>query len=72
MVSRLSCISHCCGRGYNIGMRIIEEFLAKTAELPLWSKTPCADFREAMDVVAKVGRHHFFHRRSCDGRQSLG
>ena len=35
-------------------MRIIEEFLAKTAELPLWSKTPCADFREAMDVVAKV------------------
>jgi hypothetical protein len=42
------------GRGYNIGMRIIEEFLAKTAELPLWSKTPCADFREAMDVVAKV------------------
>ena len=41
--------------GYNIGMRLIEEFLAKTAELPLWSKTPCADFKEAMDVVAKVG-----------------
>lgn len=35
-------------------MRIVDEFLAKTAELPLWSKTPCSDFREAMEVVAKV------------------
>ena len=40
--------------GYNIGMRLVDEFLAKTAELPLWSRTPCADFREAMEVVAKV------------------
>ena len=44
-----------CRRGYNIGMRIVEEFLAKTAELPLWSRTPCADFREAMEVLSKVG-----------------
>ena len=36
-------------------MRIVEEFLAKTAELPLWSRTPCADFREAMEVLSKVG-----------------
>jgi hypothetical protein len=42
-------------RGYNIGIRIVDEFLAKTVELPLWSRAPCADFREAMEVVAKVG-----------------
>jgi hypothetical protein len=40
--------------GYNIGIRIIEEFLAKTAELPLWSKSPCADFHESIEVLAKV------------------
>lgn len=36
------------GRGYNIGIRLIDEFLAK-------SKTgKCGDFRETVDRVAKV------------------
>lgn len=35
-------------RGYNIGTRLIEEFLAKTGALK------CTDFREMADMIAKV------------------
>lgn len=37
------------GRGYNIGIRLIEEFLAKS-NLPR-----CSDFKECGEVIAKVG-----------------
>lgn len=36
-------------RGYSIGVRLIEDFLAKTGS------GRCRDFRETMDVVSKVG-----------------
>eukprot|EP00240_Pyramimonas_obovata_P006888 CAMPEP_0118921036 /NCGR_PEP_ID=MMETSP1169-20130426/433_1 /TAXON_ID=36882 /ORGANISM="Pyramimonas obovata, Strain CCMP722" /LENGTH=177 /DNA_ID=CAMNT_0006861685 /DNA_START=115 /DNA_END=648 /DNA_ORIENTATION=+ len=39
--------------GYNIGVRLIDEFLAKT------STTRCSDFRETAEVVAKVGLKMF-------------
>mmetsp|Transcript_19511 Transcript_19511/g.32800 ORF Transcript_19511/g.32800 Transcript_19511/m.32800 type:complete len:186 (+) Transcript_19511:141-698(+) len=39
--------------GYNIGIRLIDEFLAKT------SATRCSDFRETADVVAKIGLKMF-------------
>jgi hypothetical protein len=35
--------------GYNIGLRLVEDFLAKAA-----SPVPCASFRETAEVVAKV------------------
>ncbi|KAL1990394.1 hypothetical protein VTN49DRAFT_6233 [Thermomyces lanuginosus] len=35
--------------GYNIGMRLIEDFLAKTAA------PRCTNFRETADMIAKVG-----------------
>lgn len=35
-------------RGYNIGIRLIDEFLAKSGV------TGCQDFRETAEVVAKV------------------
>lgn len=39
--------------GYNIGTRLIEDFLAKS------SLGRCADFREVGEVVSKVrGSHH--------------
>ena len=42
-------------RGYNIGQRLVDEFLAR-------SKTArCADFREAADKVAKVGFKMFLN-----------
>ena len=40
--------SGCLDRGYNIGIRLIDEFLAK-------SKTgKCIDFRDTADKIAKV------------------
>jgi hypothetical protein len=39
----------CFYRGYNIGLRLIEEFLART-NLPR-----CSDFRETGEIIAKVG-----------------
>ena len=43
-------------RGYNIGIRLIDEFLAK-------SKTSrCGDFKETADKVAKVS---LIARRRC-------
>ncbi|CAN0420006.1 unnamed protein product, partial [Ectocarpus fasciculatus] len=36
-------------RGYNIGVRLIDEFLAKSQV-----STPCTDLKETADVVAKV------------------
>ena len=35
-------------RGYNIGVRLIEDFLART------NSNKCYDFRETADVIAKV------------------
>ena len=35
-------------RGYNIGVRLIDEFLAKS------NVSRCIDFRETADVIAKV------------------
>ncbi|XP_035835589.1 trafficking protein particle complex subunit 3 isoform X4 [Helianthus annuus] len=35
--------------GYNIGIRLIDEFLAKS------NVTRCVDFRETAEVIAKVG-----------------
>lgn len=35
-------------RGYNIGIRLIDEFLAKS------NVSTCVDFRETADVIAKV------------------
>jgi trafficking protein particle complex subunit 3 len=43
--------------GYNIGTRLIEDFLAKSASIGR-----CADFRETGEVIAKVC--HFSHT-SC-------
>ncbi|MCH82103.1 trafficking protein particle complex subunit 3-like, partial [Trifolium medium] len=34
--------------GYNIGIRLIDEFLAKS------NVSRCVDFRETADVIAKV------------------
>ena len=38
----------CLCRGYNIGIRLIDEFLAKS------KTTRCGDFRETADRVAKA------------------
>jgi hypothetical protein len=35
--------------GYNIGLRLVEDFLAKAA-----APVPCSNFRETAEVVAKV------------------
>lgn len=49
------CVSYCISlsfsfshRGYNIGVRLIEDFLARS------SIGRCQDFRETADVIAKV------------------
>lgn len=36
------------GRGYNIGVRLIEDFLARTGQ------GKCKDFRDTADVLSKV------------------
>ena len=41
-------IQQCKHRGYNIGTRLIDEFLAKS------KTTKCLNFREAGDKLAKV------------------
>ena len=41
--------SVCAHRGYNIGTRLIDEFLAKS------KTTKCLGFRDAVDKMAKVG-----------------
>ena len=35
-------------RGYNIGVRLVEDFLARSGQ------GKCHDFRETADVIAKV------------------
>lgn len=37
--------------GYNIGLRLIEEFLAKS------SAPACSNFREVAEMISKVGHH---------------
>ena len=59
----------CLGRGYNIGIRLIDEFLAK-------SKTgKCIDFRDTADKIAKVHVFRVADDTSCDwhlGRCIIG
>ena len=43
--------------GYNIGCRLIEDFLARS------SMGRCSDFREVGEVVAKVCFHSFSNNR---------
>lgn len=38
-------------RGYNIGIRLIDEFLAKS------KTTKCVDFRDTADKIARVKRN---------------
>ncbi|KAF0699597.1 Aste57867_9848 [Aphanomyces stellatus] len=40
--------------GYNIGIRLIDEFLAKSGV------SPCTDFKDTADVIAKVAFKMFF------------
>lgn len=49
--------------GYNIGMRLIEDFLAKS------NTGRCANFRETADVISKVCPvfdRSCHHHRGCD------
>lgn len=41
-------LSSCFSRGYNIGVRLIDEFLAKS------NVSRCVDFKETAEVIAKV------------------
>ena len=43
-------------RGYNIGVRLIEDFLARS------NVGRCLDFRETADVIAKVTAFHLILR----------
>lgn len=47
-VSQFPFSSSILSRGYNIGVRLIEDFLARS------SVGRCHDFRETADVIAKV------------------
>lgn len=42
-------------RGYNIGQRLIDEFLAKS------KTTRCSDFRDTAEKIAKVGFKMFLN-----------
>jgi hypothetical protein len=56
-------------RGYNIGIRLIDEFLAKS------NSAKCTDFRETADVIAKVSESPpltYFHRGKLCKQQSGG
>ena len=49
VIPQSTCRSLCLSpRGYNIGVRLIEDFLARS------SVGRCQDFRETADVIAKV------------------
>jgi hypothetical protein len=55
--------------GYNIGMRLIEDFLAKSGV------GRCANFRETADMIAKVGTFNVIsmpQRNSLRGLRSAG
>lgn len=43
--------------GYNIGMRLIEDFLAKSGA------PSCANFREVADMISKVAMLALFQRQ---------
>lgn len=52
--------------GYNIGMRLIEDFLAKT------NMGRCANFRETADMISKVRKYTLISHamiRSCSGQK---
>ncbi|PHU09812.1 Peptidyl-prolyl cis-trans isomerase H [Capsicum chinense] len=51
---KLACMIAECGEmGYNIGVRLIDEFLAKS------NVSRCVDFKETAEVIAKVGLKMF-------------
>jgi len=39
--------------GYNIGLRLIEDYLAKSNTMKR-----CVNFRDTADMIAKAGRSH--------------
>ncbi|KAK5109318.1 hypothetical protein LTR62_007087 [Meristemomyces frigidus] len=41
--------------GHSIGLRLIEDFLAKTSSGPTATSNPCSNFRETAEMIAKVG-----------------
>lgn len=45
--------------GYNIGLRLIEDFLAKS------SAPTCSNFREVAEMISKVPPHHRQTRRAA-------
>ena len=46
--------------GYNIGMRLVEDFFAKSGT------QRCANFRETADAISKVGHYcHMLHILHC-------
>ena len=49
------CLGPPANRGYNIGTRLIEDFLART------NLSKCSDFREVGEVVSKVGFKMFLN-----------
>lgn len=49
------CLGSPANRGYNIGTRLIEDFLART------NLSKCSDFREVGEVVSKVGFKMFLN-----------
>ncbi|VCU41140.1 Bgt-4209, partial [Blumeria graminis f. sp. tritici] len=44
--------------GYNIGLRLIEDYLAKSNAMKR-----CADFKETAEMIAKARRHFFTHSK---------
>jgi hypothetical protein len=49
--------------GYNIGMRLIEDFLAKS------NTGRCANFKETADIISKVSLIHLFASAMLDHRR---
>lgn len=65
--------------GYNIGLRLIEDFLAKTTTSPAFSgpsgSRRCTNFKETAEVISKVGFKMFLNitpaveNWTADGKQ---
>ena len=49
-------------RGYNIGVRLVEDFLARSGQ------GKCHDFRETADIIAKVTMHSDAHQNCNSGQ----
>ena len=48
-------------RGYNIGCRLIEDYLARTYSPQSPSATTCKDFKETAETISKVGFKMFLN-----------